>query len=160
MYFAAYILTILLTNFGFAYIHPIDIGFGLFSPMALVAGAVFVVRDFAQREVGHKVLFGMVAGCLLSYFMADPFIAVASALSFAVSELTDWATFTVTKKNFYDRVLISSAIATPLDTLVFLSFIDILTPATFFLMLVCKLLTAFGVFYYGKRIQSKAALQV
>lgn len=146
----AYIATIVLTNFGFAYIHPIDIGFGLFSPMALVAGAVFVVRDYAQRAVGHYVLFGMIAGCAISYVMADPFVAIASAASFAVSELVDWGTYTITKRPFYQRILISSLIATPIDTAVFLAFINILTPATFVLMVAAKLVTAFAMFYYGK----------
>ena len=30
--------------------------------MALIVGFVFVVRDFAQREVGHRVLLAMLAG--------------------------------------------------------------------------------------------------
>lgn len=155
-YMFAYILTIVLTNFGFAFIHPVDIGFGLFSPMALVAGAVFVVRDFAQRAVGHRVLFGMMAGCAISYVMADPFVAIASAASFAVSELVDWCTYTVTKKPFYQRILLSSLIATPIDTVVFLAFINILTPATFILMVMAKLVTAVGIYYYGRNRDTMA----
>lgn len=145
-----YILTIYLVNLGFSVVPPIDLGFGLFSPMAVVVGLIFIVRDFAQRAVGHWVLLAMLVGCVLSYYMADPFVAVASVASFVVSELVDWLAYTFTKKPFHKRVLISSLISTPIDSFVFLTIVDILTPATFVMMVVCKLLTAIGVFYYGE----------
>lgn len=145
-----YIFIIFLTNLGFSYVPPIDIGFGLFSPMAIVAGAVFVARDFAQRESGNYVLIAMLVGCGLSYAMANPYVATASVLSFAISELLDWLVFTATKKPFYKRIMISSLIATPIDSLVFLAFIDILTPMTFVLMVLSKLIVALGVYLYGK----------
>lgn len=146
-----YISCIVLLNFGFDHVPLIDLGFGLFSPMAILAGAVFVARDFAQRAVGHWVLAGMILGCVISYLMANPFVAIASVVSFAVSELVDWGVYTKTKKSFYDRVMISSLISTPVDTIIFLSFISQLTPATFVLMVLAKLLTSIGIYYYGKR---------
>lgn len=154
-YLFAYIATILATNIGFAYIPPIDLGFGLFSPMAICAGAVFVARDFAQRAVGHWVFPAMLLGCVISYVMADPFVALASMLSFAVSEFTDWAVYTKTKRPFHKRVLISSAIATPIDTFIFLTMIGILSEVTFVLMVASKILTSIGVWYYGEK-QSRA----
>ncbi len=151
-----YILTIYLVNLGFTVVPPVDLGFGLFSPMAIVVGLVFIIRDFAQRAVGHWVLLAMLLGCILSYYMADPFVAVASVASFIVSELVDWLAYTFTKKPFHKRVLISSLISTPIDTFVFLAIVNILSPATFVLMVVCKLLTAFGVYYHGQH-KSKTA---
>lgn len=158
-YVLVYIAVIFLTNFGFAYVPPIDIGFGLFSPMAIAAGAVFVARDYAQRSVGHLVLPAMLVGCAISYLMADPFVAIASLVSFAVSEAIDWILFTVTKKPFHHRVLISSALATPIDTLIFLSFIDILTPATFVLMVVAKISTSLWIYGYGTAKERRMARQ-
>lgn len=138
-----YLFTIFITNLGFSVIHPIDVGFGLFSPMAIVAGAVFVVRDYAQREVGsRKVLLYMVAGATISYLMVDPYIAIASMVAFIFAELVDWAVYTLSKFEFHKRILLSSLLSTPVDTIVFLWFIDIFTPATFALMVLSKLLVA------------------
>lgn len=146
-----YILTIYLVNLGFTVIPPMDLGFGLFSPMAIFVGAVFVVRDYAQRAVGHWVLLAMLIGCIISYYMADPFVAFASVASFIVSEIADWACFTWTKKPFHKRVLISSVVSAPIDSFIFLTIVDIMTPATFVMMIVCKLLTAGWIYYVGER---------
>lgn len=138
----AYVGSILILNIGFSYVPMIDMGFGLFSPMAILAGLVFVLRDYAQREVGHFVLLGMAAGALLSFWLANPFVAYASVAAFLVSEVADWLIYTVTKKPFYQRVIVSSIIATPLDTAVFLYLIEGMTPGTFALMVFAKLLAA------------------
>ena len=57
---------------------------------------IFILRDFAQREIGHKVLGAMAVGAVLSYFMADPFVAFASVVAFMISELVDWVVYTFT----------------------------------------------------------------
>lgn len=114
-----YILVIVFVNIGFSALPLIDLGFGLFAPMSIMAGAVFVARDYAQRAVGDVVLIAMFAGCALSYLMADPNVAIASAVSFAFSEFIDWIIFSVTKRPFHKRVMISSLISTPIDTGVF-----------------------------------------
>lgn len=147
-YLVAYVVAILVLNLGFSYVPMIDLGFGMFSPMALLAGAVFVLRDFAQRQVGHRVLFGMVAGAVLSYAFADPFVATASVTAFVIAELADWALYTITKKPFKDRVLISSVVSTPVDTAVFLLLISGLTTGTFVLMVLSKMVAAVAVWYY------------
>lgn len=154
-YFAAYIATILATNIGFAHIHPIDLGWTLFSPMAFAAGAVFVVRDFAQRAVGHWVLASMAIGCLLSYMMADPFVALASAASFAISELADWALYSFSRMAFHRRVLWSSVLSTPIDSFVFLWVIELHTFSTFAIMVACKLCTAIGIYLYAECKQTR-----
>lgn len=151
-YLLAYIGTILLLNVGFSYVPMIDLGFGLFSPMAIVAGVVFVVRDYAQREMGHFVLFGMLIAALLTFGLADPFVAVASVAAFATSEITDWLLYTVTKKPFHKRVLVSSVISTPVDTAVFLLLISGVTTGTFLLMVAAKMLAAVVIYvaYRGR----------
>lgn len=146
-----YVVSIVVLNLAFSYVPMIDLGFGLFSPMAILAGAVFVLRDYAQREVGHYVLFGMAAGAALSFLMADPFVAYASVAAFVISELGDWLLYTVTKKPFHQRVLVSSLISTPVDTAVFLSLIDGMTTGTFVLMVAAKMVAALIIWWIYHR---------
>lgn len=134
-----YLVTIVAVNVGFMLVPPIDLGFGLFSPIALLVGATFIVRDFAQRQVGSSyMLLYMGVGLVLSYVMANPFIALASAAAFLISEMVDWAVFTWTKRPFKQRMLISNAVSVPVDSLVFLTIAGIFTPATFGIMIASK----------------------
>ena len=150
-YLIAYVAAILLLNLAFSYVPMLDLGFGLFSPMAVLAGLVFVLRDYAQRQVGHWVLGGMVAGALLSFWMADPFVASASVAAFVVSEFGDWLLYTATKKPFHQRVLLSSLLATPIDTAVFLYLIEGMTAGTFVLMVSAKMVAALVIWYMYHR---------
>jgi len=92
----------------------------LFNPVTIVTGLVLVVRDFAQREIGHWVLVAMAIALILTAFAAGPELALASGAAFAIAEMVDWALFTFTKYKLSTRVLLSSAIAAPLDTTIFL----------------------------------------
>lgn len=138
----AYVGAILLLNLGFSYVPMIETPIGFLSPMAVLAGLVFVLRDYAQRQSGHFVLLGMAAGAALSFWLADPFVAWASVAAFAASELLDWGIYTATKKPFHQRVLVSSLISAPVDTLVFLTLIDGMTWGTFALMFLAKMVAA------------------
>ena len=89
-------------------------------PMTMVTGMVFVIRDFVQREMGHKVLILMGIAVAWSFFYSWPVIALASGVAFAISEMVDWMVYTFTKYRLSTRILISSALATPVDTTVFL----------------------------------------
>lgn len=115
-----YMALIPLVNWSFAHVPtvPMPDG-GAWSPMAVVTGLVLVVRDFAQREIGHWIFVPLLIGIALSFAMAPPQIALASAAAFGVSELTDWAIFTFTKRPLSQRVLLSSGISAPLDSAVF-----------------------------------------
>jgi len=115
-----YVLLIPFVNWSFAHVPtvPLPDG-GAWSPMAIVTGLILVVRDFAQHEVGHSIMALLIVGILISFFMAPPEIALASAAAFAVSELVDWFIFTVSKRPLSQRVLLSSAISAPLDSAVF-----------------------------------------
>jgi hypothetical protein len=92
----------------------------IFNPLTMVTGMVFVVRDFVQREMGHRVLILMALAIAWSFYYSWPVIALASATAFAVSEGADWLLFTFTKYRLSTRILLSSAVATPIDTTVFL----------------------------------------
>ena len=83
-----YIALIVGVNYAFAVTPLVQLPNGdLWPPASLIVGFVFVVRDFAQRRVGHHILWAMLAGCVVSWYMATPQLAVASAVAFAVGEL-------------------------------------------------------------------------
>jgi hypothetical protein len=92
----------------------------VFNPLTIATGMVFVVRDFVQREMGHRVLILMALAIAWSFYYSWPVIALASATAFAISETADWLLFTFTKYRLSTRILLSSAVAAPLDTTVFL----------------------------------------
>ncbi len=92
----------------------------LFNPLTVATGMVFVLRDFVQREMGHRVLILMGLAILWSFYYSWPVIALASATAFAISESVDWLIFTFTKYRLSTRILLSSAAAAPIDTTVFL----------------------------------------
>jgi len=142
-----YILSIVLVNIGFVFIAPIPLLGEMFPPMSLVVGAIFILRDFAQREIGHRVLGAMAVGAILSYFMADPFIAIASVVAFFISEIVDWAVYTYTKKPLGQRILLSSAIGTPIDSAVFLLILGFFSPLGFLLMTIAKMIAAVAIWW-------------
>jgi len=116
-----YVLLIPLINWSFTWAPMWEIiPSWAFNPVTIITGLVLVVRDFAQREVGHYVLVAMAIALALTAFAAGPELALASGGAFAIAELVDWALFTFTKYKLSTRVLLSSAIAAPLDTTVFL----------------------------------------
>lgn len=92
----------------------------LFNPVTIVTGLVLVARDFAQREIGHEVLIAMSIALILTWFTSGGELALASGFAFLISELVDWAMFTFTKYKLSTRVLLSSALAAPIDTTAFL----------------------------------------
>jgi len=141
-YSGIYIATVVGINLAFAYIPPIVLFDGtIFTVGSVVAGLVFVARDFAQREVGHKVvLLLMAAAGLLSYLLADPFVAIASISAFAISELSDYIVYSKYKGDFNKRVIVSSLVSVPIDTAVFLAIISHLSALSFAIMCASKLL--------------------
>jgi len=142
-----YILSIVLVNIGFVYIPPIPLLGEMFPPMSLIVGIIFILRDFAQREIGHRVLGAMAVGAVLSYFMADPFVAIASVVAFFISEIVDWAVYTYTKKPLGQRILLSSAIGTPIDSAVFLTILGFFSPLGFLLMTAAKMIAAVAIWW-------------
>ena len=102
----------------------IPVGFGMTAPSGvLMVGAALVLRDQVQEHLGTKwSLGGILVGAILSYLLADPFIAIASILAFGVSELVDFAAYTYVRK--YGRafaVATSGLVGAILDSMVFLT---------------------------------------
>lgn len=152
-----YVLLIAGVNWAFDVIPLVELpGGDLWSPAALIVGFVFVVRDFAQRKVGHHVLWAMLAGCAISWWMASPALAMASAFAFAIGEMADWALYTFTNRPFSQRILVSSLLGAPLDSFVFLSLIGIASPISVAIMSASKLFGAFIVFALVRRRENLA----
>lgn len=155
---ALYIALIVAVNYAFTVVPLIELPDGtMWPPVALLVGFVFVLRDFAQREIGHYVLLAMLIGVGISYLMADPYVATASAAAFLVSELVDWAVYTFTKRPFSQRVLFSSALGAPIDSIVFLTGIGILSTAGVLAMTLSKLVGALVVWWLIRRRETVAA---
>jgi len=147
-----YIALIVAVNWGFTVVALVKMQGGeMWPPMSLVVGFIFVVRDFAQREIGHRVLVAMLIGAALSYVMASPFVALASAAAFFVSELADWLVYTVTKRPLSQRILFSSLLGTPIDSVVFLYGIGHLTVSGVAAMTASKLVGALIVWWMIRR---------
>lgn len=122
-YIAAYITTIVAANWMTATFGLIPIGFGLaVTAGTFAAGAALVARDGVQQASNKTVvLAAILVGIVLSYFLSDPFIAIASAVAFAGSELVDFAVFTpLRKRTLGGAVLVSSVVSAPIDTILFL----------------------------------------
>lgn len=146
-----YVLSVVVLNFIFAVIPMVTLPDGnLWSVGSLLAGFVFIARDYAQRDAGNMVVPAMLMATVISYFMASPFIAIASASAFAVSESIDWCIYTKTKKPFKDRVIISSIFACPTDTIVFLALIDQLSVLSFAVMTASKFISILWVVRFAK----------
>jgi len=155
---ALYIALIVAVNYAFSVVPLVELPDGtMWPPVALAVGFVFVVRDFAQREVGHKVLLAMLVGVAISYFMASPFVATASAAAFLLSELVDWAVYTYTKRPLSQRILYSSLLGAPVDSAVFLGLLSMLSPAGVVAMTASKLLGAFFVWWIVRRREQNLA---
>jgi uncharacterized PurR-regulated membrane protein YhhQ (DUF165 family) len=124
----------------------------------VVVGFVFVLRDYAQREIGHSVLLATAVGGVLTWFMVDPAIAIASITAFILSEMADWGVFSFLRRPLSQRILISSLIAIPLDTLAFQYLAGYLTPAAFATEIASKALGVLLVWYLLRMRDRKTAL--
>lgn len=91
-----------------------------FNPLSLMVGAIFIARDYAQRAIGHNIAFAMLIALALTLQVSGPALAIASGAAFLVSEVADWAVYTFLSRPFSERVLISTFVAAPIDTIAFL----------------------------------------
>lgn len=153
LYAVLYALSIVLVNVGFTVVPLVFLPTGeMWPPMSLAVGLVFVIRDFAQRAIGHRILLVMLVGAILSYFMASPFVALASMTAFAVSETVDWGVYTFARRPLEQRILLSSLLSTPIDSAIFLTMIGHLSVSGVVAMTASKMLGALIVWRIMKPI--------
>lgn len=101
----------------------IPVGFGLSAPSGvLMVGAALVLRDAVQEAFGAKWAFAsVILGVVISYLLADPWIAFASLTAFALSELLDFAVYTYIRvKGRALAVLMSGIVGAIADSAAFL----------------------------------------
>ncbi len=151
-YTVLYIALIVFVNWSFDAIPLVDLpGGDKWPPAAIITGLIFVARDFSQREIGHKVILAMLLAGAISYVMAGPVVAGASVAAFLVSEFADWTIYSFTGRRFSDRILISSAVSTPLDSLVFLYLIGHASVTAVVLMTASKMVGALMIWWLIRR---------
>ena len=161
-YSLTYIVLIVLLNTLFTYI-PFTTVFGSeVSPMDWTVGVVYVLRDFAQRELQHKVIFAMFIGSILSYGLASKAMAIASMSAFLIAEFIDWAVYTFTRRPLSQRILWSASLSSPVDSGVFLAIIHQFNWLGVTILSLAKIAGVFLVWYVWrnreKRIESDVSL--
>lgn len=119
---AAYMGSVIAINYAFSLAPHLDLVWSCW------VGLIFILRDMVQVRFGHWSLLAMGAGTVVSYLLADPMVATASVLAFAVSETIDWLVFTITRRPLRDRLWLSAALSVPADTAIFFGLLDIWDP--------------------------------
>jgi uncharacterized PurR-regulated membrane protein YhhQ (DUF165 family) len=120
---AAFIACILAANYVTTEYGMVPVGFGLMATAGTYfAGLTFVLRDTVQDGLGKwATLVLIVFGAGLSYFVSDPFIALASGVAFAASEAADLVIYTPLRKRGYLRAATASnVVGAFVDTVLFL----------------------------------------
>lgn len=124
-----FIATILLANYLTTRFGFVPVGFGLTATAGtFAAGFALALRDAVQDALGRwAVLTAIVVGAGLSFLVADPFIALASAAAFLISELADFAIYTPLRrksrlgdKRWAGAVIASNLVGAVVDTAIFL----------------------------------------
>lgn len=119
----AFLACILIANYVTTEYGMIAVGFGLTATAGTyLAGLTFVLRDAVQDGFGAWATLGLIAlGAGLSYFVADPFIALASGIAFGASEVADLAIYTpLRERGYLIAAIASNVVGAFVDTILFL----------------------------------------
>lgn len=116
----AYVASAVLVNLMFLVLPPFQAAGVVLTWGSFVVGGTFILRDYAQREIGHRVLWATIVGTAITAAMS-PGLALASGAAFLVSEILDWAVFSRWRGSFRSRVVVSSLVGTPVDSAVFMA---------------------------------------
>jgi uncharacterized PurR-regulated membrane protein YhhQ (DUF165 family) len=120
---ALYVAAIVAANVLTAHLGAVPIGLGLsVTAGTFAAGIALTARNLTQDAAGRRVvLVLMLAGVVISYWMAGPALALASGAAFALSELADMAVYTPLRDRGRTRAqLVACTVGAVLDSLVFL----------------------------------------
>ena len=120
---AAYVAAIVAANWLTARYGFIPVGFGLMATAGTyAAGFAFVFRNLTQEAFGRwLVLAAIVAGAGLSWVLSTPALAIASGVTFLVSETTDWAVYTpLRRKGWAPAAAAGNVCGFVVDTFLFL----------------------------------------
>lgn len=120
----AFLACILAANYATTRWGMVPVGFGLMATAGTYfAGATFVLRDLIQDLTGRRVVLVLIMwGAALSFAVSAPFIAIASAVAFGLSELADLAIYQPLRRRGYIRAAVASnVVGSFVDTVVFLT---------------------------------------
>ena len=101
----------------------IPVGFGIMAPSGvLMIGLALLLRDAVHEWLGPRfALYAIAVGAVLSYLLADPFIAIASLVAFGVSELSDFAVYSkIRDRSRTLGILASGVVGGVIDSVLFL----------------------------------------
>lgn len=124
-----YLVLIVLANV-FAALWQVPLPFGLMVPAGVFFfGPLFTMRDRIQVDRGVKWIYLLIAVSAVvswaaAFLMGAPLlakVAVASVVAFLVSETLDTVIFTVLKRSFTQRALMSNFFSAFVDSLIFIA---------------------------------------
>jgi uncharacterized PurR-regulated membrane protein YhhQ (DUF165 family)/NADPH-dependent 7-cyano-7-deazaguanine reductase QueF len=121
---ATYLATIVAANWAINRYGAVPVWPGLAAPAGVYfAGAAFTLRDLTQEHLGRlATLAAIAAGAGLSYLIASPRLAAASAAAFAASELADFAVYQPLRaRRLLLAVLASNVVGSVVDSALFLA---------------------------------------
>jgi uncharacterized PurR-regulated membrane protein YhhQ (DUF165 family) len=119
----AYVGTIVAANWAITRYGLVPVGFGLTAPAGVYfAGLAFGLRDLTQEWAGKPATLAAIAvGAAVSYLVASPALAAASALAFGLSELADWAVYQpLRRRGWAVAVAASNTVGLLVDSALFL----------------------------------------
>ncbi|MFF4625407.1 VUT family protein [Nonomuraea jabiensis] len=119
----AYIATIPAANLAVTHLGAVPVGFGYLAPAGVyMVGLALVLRDLSREAAGRLAVLGAIAaGIVISYLLASPDLAVASAVAFAVAELADFAVYEpLRQRGLLIAMAASNAVGILCDSLLFL----------------------------------------
>lgn len=120
---AGYVGTILAANWAISQYGVIPVGFGQVAPAGvLFAGLAFTLRDLLHKAAGRWVTLAAIgAGAALSFVVASPTLAVASAAAFGLSEVADMAIYEpLRQRQWLLAVGLSNTVGLVVDSALFL----------------------------------------
>lgn len=132
VYLAAFIACIPLANWLIGHVGTVcppnnpclvPVAPGLMAPSGvLMIGLALVLRDLVQRRLGPAwSVNAVIAGAVLSAFLAPPELVIASAVAFLFSELADFLVYTpLQRRRFMLAVVASSTVGLVVDSVLFL----------------------------------------
>ena len=94
---------VVLLNTLFVYV-PMSYFYGHeFTYADFAVGGIYVVRDLAQRAIGHKVILAMILAAIVTYLLADKQIAIASLSALAFGEAVGRGIYYFFKKKIFKK---------------------------------------------------------
>lgn len=121
-----YVLVIVSANVVTAMFPPLMV-FGVIIPCgSFLVGVTFFLRDFIQLRIGKSKVYKMiilatVISGVISFSTGDTLnVAIASVLSFFISEALDTEVFTRLSASIKRRVIISGLVGGTLDSAIFI----------------------------------------